>query len=795
MNRAIRGLVFFGVFIMFGAGAYSQAPAMNKILDNDLSQFWSSYAQEKIYVHTDKTTYTTREICWYRIYYVDAFTNQPATMSKIAYVEILDKNNHSVLQQMISLKEGQSSGSLVIPINIASGTYTFRAYTNWMKNFGPEYFFQKSIRIINPRKLQADSTVKKINRYDVQFFPEGGNLVQQIETRVGFRITDDYGRGLACEGSILNTHGDTVLRFRPLHKGLGNFTFTPVAGQSYRAIVHFPNGDSVFKELPAIYPEGMVMNLTRKDSSVITVLVRSSPGLESREIYLMVHGSRGAMPVKTGKLTGQSASFMIDLRDLNDGISQFTVFSQNGMPVCERLYFKYPQSQLLIAAQTEPEYNTRKKINIDLLTREMSGNAVSADMSLSVYHIDSLQNADENDIRSYLYLSAEIGSVESPSFYFEGDGKSREADMENLMMTHGWRRFNWNDIVQKNTADIQFAPEYNGHIIHGKVVTNRSGAVVPLTDAYLSIPSTHTQYRSTTSDSAGRVKFEMPEFYGSQEIIVQTNPNTDSTDHVEIDIPYSQKFSESRPGEFYIPSLNSPTLLEKAIQAQVQQVYSGPRLNESVTQNVDTTPFYVVPDEKYLLDDYTRFQTMEEVFREYIHSVDVTRRKDKFEIYAFEKSKKIFSDPPLILIDGVRFFNTNELMEQNPMKIRRIDLVTSRYGLGYQTYEGIVNLTTYHGDLDGIELDPHALVLDYPAIPPERIFFAPQYETEEQVSSRMPDYRSLLFWTPQIKPDIHGKKQVSFYSSDVTGKYAVVVQGLTQKGEPGSTVIFFDVKK
>jgi hypothetical protein len=106
-----------------------------------------------------------------------------------------------------------------------------------------------------------------------------------------------------------------------------------------------------------------------------------------------------------------------------------------------------------------------------------------------------------------------------------------------------------------------------------------------------------------------------------------------------------------------------------------------------------------------------------------------------------------------------------------------------------------MNLTTYHGDLEGIVLDPHAIVLDYPGIPGKREFFERRYETEELVNSRMPDYRTLLYWSPQVKSGIDGKKQISFYTSDLPGKYAVVLQGLSDKGVPGSRVVYFTVKK
>jgi hypothetical protein len=211
---------------------------------------------------------------------------------------------------------------------------------------------------------------------------------------------------------------------------------------------------------------------------------------------------------------------------------------------------------------------------------------------------------------------------------------------------------------------------------------------------------------------------------------------------------------------------------------------------------VDTNTFYIVPDEKYLLDDYTRFLTMEEVFREYVHSTSVVRNRDNFHIYLYDLPGKIFfEDAPLTLIDGVPFFNFNEIISQDPMKIRRIDLVNRQYAMGYLTYSGILNLTTYHGDLDGIELDPHVIVLDYPGMPEERQFFSPQYETELQINSRMPDYRNTLYWAPGMKSGSDGKAQVSFYSSDLPGKYVLVAQGLSGKGEAGSQIRFFKVKK
>jgi hypothetical protein len=772
---------------------FSQNNSGGKDIPIAFDKYRSQYIQEKLYVHTDKDTYVSREILWFRIYYVDAFYNRPASISKIAYIEILDKNNRPLLQQKASLKPGESNGSFIIPVNIPSGMYHLRAYTSWMKNVPADYYFEKTIRIINPWNLQQDSADSKTKRFDIQFFPEGGNLVENIKTKVAFRITNEFGKGLDCEGMILNSVADTILKFHPLNFGLGNFEFTPVAGKHYTAIIHFPNGERVIKELPLAYTNGFVMNLSAMDDKRIAIKIKSTPDLDRQEYSVFIHGSHSCLPVTHEKLNDGQAMVLIDPKDLEDGISRITLFNSMDQPVCERLYFKYPEKKLLINASANPEYETREKIDLNLNVTDQSGNPKDADMSLAVYRLDSLQHVDETNIKDYLYLTSELGPVESPAFYFRDDSISRHVDMDNLMMTNGWRRFMWKDIGSQNSISLKFSPENNGHIIRGRLISNITGKLVPDIHVYLSIPSTRTEFRVTTSNEEGLFKFEMPWFYGSQELILQTNPDEDSTCHAEIFSPFSEKYAQYPLPKYTLP-VNHNTILDQSIAEQVQHIYSGKRINLFSRQAVDTNSFYVEPDEKYLLDNYTRFQTMEEVIREYVVSTNVTIKRDKFLLQLVNKPEGgYFKYAPLILIDGVPFFDPNELFMQDPLKIKRLDLVNRQYSLGYSYFNGIVNVTTYNGDLEGISMNARATVLDYPGIPEQREFFSPAYETEDQINSPVPDFRTLLYWSPEIKSESKNKHTVSFYSSDIPGKYVASIMGITKNGEPGSTLVYFTV--
>jgi len=325
---------------------FSQNQGTEQSIVQAYNQYRGQYVPEKLFVHTDRDSYVSREILWFRVYYVDAFYNKPASLSKIAYVEMLDKNNLPVIQQKVSLKEGESDGSMIIPVNIPSGVYRLRAYTNWMKNFSPDYYFEKAIRITRPQNGQPDSAISKTKHYDIQFFPEGGNLVQQRESKVAFRITDAHGRGLGCEGILVNANNDTIVKFHPANRGLGNFLFTPAPAQSYKAIIRFPGGEEVVKELPAAYPDGYTLSLSKTKEGQIAVRVNVSSALAGEEVSLFVHGSHSFLPVETKSPIDLRADFLLNPAMLEEGISHFTLFNKTGRPVCERLYFKYPDTEL-----------------------------------------------------------------------------------------------------------------------------------------------------------------------------------------------------------------------------------------------------------------------------------------------------------------------------------------------------------------------------------------------------------------------------------------------------------------
>jgi hypothetical protein len=763
-------------------------------LTSELDAYRAKHIQEKIFVHTDKEFYLAGEICWFKLYLVDASLHQPLDLSKVAYLEWLDKDNRPVVQTKIGLRDGHGDGSVYLPLTLRSGHYKLRAYTSWMKNFGVDAFFQKVLTVVNARKSAETQVATAAPQYTVNFFPEGGNLVEGLSSTVGFKIADRYGQSTECTGVITEDDQDTVARFQTRRFGLGSFVLTPRSGHRYRSTVRLTDGTAVSTLLPVAYKEGMVMHVSNEGEDQLRVDVRSTTSVT--DIYLLADTRQsvkwaGAATVKDGK-----ANFVVDRNRLGEGISHLTVFDFRRQPVCERLVFRRPSHPLQFDVKADQAvYGARKKINLQVNSTADGKSPVAADCSVAVFRVDSLQAETTGHIYEYLWLGSDLkGRIESPEYYF--DHPEDRQTMDNLLLTHGWSRFRWEDVQSGKPPAFEYPLEYNGAIISGKVVDARTGNPATRTiQGYLSVPGSRTQFTSATCDEGGRIHFELKDFYGAPEVITQTNPE-DSAYRIEINNAFSEKYSETLLPGFEFQRMDSGLLTDKSVAMQVLNRYGGERLKHfTFLPGIDTSVFYYKADHSYLLDDYTRFTTMEEVLREYVVLILVQRRRGHFHLPVLDvNNNQFFETDPLILLDGVPVFNIDSLIALDPLKMKRLETVQHRAFMGSASFPGILNWTTYKGDLGGYILDPRATVVDYEGLQLEREFYAPSYATDEQAASHLPDFRNVLYWAPQLPTNGQGRGALSFYSSDLPGKYVVVVEGLAADGRAGTGIASFEVE-
>lgn len=780
-------LVFF--FCITGITCIAQNFSADSLAKKFVSYQANNYT-EKIFVHTDKTFYITGESIWFKIYCVEEGSNKPSSISKIAYVEIINDENKPVLQAKIAMDSGTGNGSFIIPSFVSSGNYILRAYTKWMENFNADYFFQQPITIINNLKSVADAQKNQPKKYSVSFFPEGGNLVEGITSKLAFKAVDEYGEAVDCSGNILDGHNNVVTSFETLKFGMGSLNFTPKAGENYKAVIKL--ADTTIEEpLPTVYKQGYVLHLENADEAHIKIIVSSNVA-GSNTVYLLVHSQNAIKDFQQSRQSAGEIVFMVEKNKLSDGISSFTIFNSDKQPVCERLYFKRPASKLNI--QMHPDktvYQLRQPVSISLNTTNNLNKSASANMSVSVFMIDSLQPPAYTDIASYLLLSSELkGSIKSPEYYFENTNNEVDEAADNLMLTQGWRRFKWEDVLADKKPYIQFFPEYEGMIVNGKITARAGSLPVNSINATLTVPGKNFQLAGAKTDASGNIFFNVRNFYGANDIIIQT----DSNYKAEIISPYSNSFSSTPAPLFGMPFTFKDQLLFRSINAQADNAYLIDKKQHSYVYNSeDTSLFYGTPDKTYLLDDYTRFTTMEEVMREYVAEVHVRKDAQQFQFRVLNYLTKSFLDnDPLVLLDGLPVLNTNNIIEFDPLKIKRLDIIAGKHYYGNIVSDGIVSYATYNGDLANWPLNTADVVVQFDGLQREREFYSPVY-SKEKTEKHLPDLRNVLYWSPNIKTNANGNASLNFYTSDLPGKFACVVQGISADGTAGSNIIILNV--
>jgi hypothetical protein len=789
------------IFLVCCSPVLSQQNLTSTTVQGKLETYYGNANREQVYLHTDKEFYVAGEILWFKIYYTNASSGKPMQLSRIAYVEILNTANEPALQAKIDLQPGKANGSFYLPASLPTGNYIIRAYTNWMKNFDPVYFFEKKITIVNTIRNPETAPVADSLNADLHFYPEGGNLIGDIKSKIGFMAMSGKGIMTDYTGYITDQNNDTVGVFQPSKFGLGQFELLPEKGKTYKATAILPGGVKIVSSMPAAQEFGYAMKLENAGQNVkVTVKTKKPPGAASGESVLLIcHGKQQLKAAQKGIVTNNdSLVFVIDKQKLGKGLNYFTLFDSKDQPVAERLFFIRPSTGIVLNLKSDrATYENRQLINVSMSTDNAVTDGSQLDLSASVVYSDSLLPAGFSGIATYFWLTSELpGTIESPEYYFSGDPGVDEAT-ENLLLTYGWRRFRWDDILKGNNAFVKYPPEINGHIITALITDTRNDKPVAGAEAYLSIPGRPFGLYTSKSDGNGLLYFETKNHYGNGQIIAQPGIMEDSFYKVEVLSPFREPAIQGKKYSFStLSETMKDRLLEKSIAMQVQNIYSSDSLRVfSPLVLRDTLPFYGLPETEYKLDDYQRFTTMEEVLREYVREVGVGLRNQRLIFKIFNPiAHDFYEDNSLVMIDGVPLSNPHKIFDYDPLKVRKIDVIRNRYFMGNAAFNGLASFTTYDGGFTAFELDPKLVAIDYAGLQMQREFYSPVYATKEQQEKRIPDFRNTLFWNPVISIRTGQNASLKFYSSDLKGKYNIIVQGMSNNGQPVFGVSTFEVK-
>lgn len=762
-----------------------------------LSTYTETYAPEKVYLHLDKPYYFAGDDLWFKAYVVNAATHVSDTASGVLYVELWNEKGTLVASEKVKLTGGTGHGDFALNEGLPTATYQIRAYTRWMQNGSSDFYFTRQFSILNPTDKPVASPVSDAG-LDLQFFPEGGDLVEGLSSTVAFKAVTRQGKGVATQVIVLSDN-DTIGRFASKYMGMGSFSFTPAPGKTYQALVRNTSGKIVSFALPKPRPQGWVMHAENISGS-LQLTVRSNKNVEEK-LYVIAQTRGKATFQSEGRLVNNTFGVQIPTAQLPSGITQLTVFDANGMPQCERLVFvSHPDQIRLELTADKKSYQPREKVTLTLAARDAQGNPVAGNFSLSVHDARTFASPEHTILTNLLLTSDLKGTIENPAFYFQPDNAGAPQALDHLMLTQGWRRFTWKDVMQPNLPEPLYEHEPD-IALTVNLVDKTTGKSMPSQILLISAPGTSSVFRYGYTNPQGKIYLNSLDFYDYRNVIVSIyNKDIQASARVVADSVRQTTAGAGELPPFSASAAMQQAFHQKKVWSVIQRNYTSSESNptEVVTQDTlrPVQPVYQQADDKIKLDEYTLFPTMEEVIRDIVPWGILTHKKGKTGFRLLDPQTKLyFKHNPIYLIDNVPVHSIDPVLALDPSTVYSIESVRSAVGraqFGEIGYHGIFSVFTKAGDFYPSN-EPGLFNFSVRGFQSPREYYAPKYENPAP-PSRQPDFRNLLYWNPSIVTDANGKATVTFYNSDDITSWRAVLEGISAQGRPIAGMLEYQVK-
>lgn len=541
--------------------------------------------QEKVYLHFDNTGYFKGERIYFKAYAIRTDTGRPSDISRVLYVELLNPSGDVVMTNKVKMEHGEGYGDIPLDSVFGTGFYEVRAYTRYMRNWGDNVAFSRVFPVYRKPKVEGDYSQPKIDElsyihrlpdgreklesgykpskkkspewvdtYKVGVYPEGGDLVEGLTSRVAVSVLDGEGRHAKVAGVVVGPQGEDVCSVTTNDDGLGLFEITPAEG-IYKLILTTEKGKRLTFQLPEAKKAGCVMTVNTIDDE-ITAVVRAS---ESQKGALMGYTlmNRGVVEAYDTLTAETAIELGFDRNDLLPGVHQLTLFNSHGRILSERIFFVCPKSADTDSIKVETlsaDMRPCGKISVRLSAQPNSS------LSFSAMDVATLTDGKVGNFQTWMLLSSEVkGYIENPDYYFESDDREHRQAADLLMMVQGWRRYDWQLYCgAKKWADMEgfpgkFQPIEDHLYVHGQLHKDMNKwrkkhpvAGVDLTVFLYSLSgdnATGEHFRGESiTDSVGGYAFKLPDLNGEWEMQMQTKWNDKNAAYtVAIDRHFSPK--------------------------------------------------------------------------------------------------------------------------------------------------------------------------------------------------------------------------------------------------------------
>lgn len=475
----------------FFSGAQTNTNAVEKLqsyIDN-IHVFNRLYPQEKVYIHIDNTGYYLGETIWFKAYVMNAGTHLSTNTSKVLYVELVNPLGKVLVTRKMEVKGGGCAGDIYLQafdLDYHAGFYEIRAYTRMTLNFGEETIFSRVFPVFNPPDNEGEYKedmrkgrglnrsnfkdlrlkTKKGKRINIDFYPEGGNLIRGCKSSIAFKATDRDGYPIEVSGRVVTRQDkETIVTFETQHEGMGCFDYTPDETAT-EVIVEYDNRTYKTK-LPEVSSRGYSMSVNALYSRDFFVNLEKNTDTPSTQLGLSITCRGELIRFQTVEIDS-TVFFRFPKSTFPTGVNQITLFDNEGRIHSERLFFIPPEENNMYRLKVNPDkdiYNSREKITLDF------EGIPGTKFSLSVRDKENTPRInDPGNILTTLLLTSDLkGYIANPSSYFSTENPARLIALDLLMKVQGWRRYEW----QIMTGVRDFTPSHpleKGLIVDGYVV-------------------------------------------------------------------------------------------------------------------------------------------------------------------------------------------------------------------------------------------------------------------------------------------------------------------------------------
>lgn len=786
------------VFLLLYLSGSTQNP--EKILTD-----WSDKSPiEKVYLHTDRENYIAGESVWFKAYLSADF--YPDTISTTLYVELLSDSSKTIDRKIVPVYWGAARGQLDIPDSVSTGNYIIRAYSATMLNQGTDFIFKRNVFVYG-KKNDSKSNTPIPAMLRLEFFPEGGNLITGFINAVAFKATNEKGLPVAISGSLHNEK-QQLSAFNSYHDGMGMVEFTPVANEKYYLLL---DGHPLTKYyLPEATDKGIGLAIVTNSKQLLFEIQQSAADPSFQAAYIigqMQHRVifRQVLAIDKALISGQ-----VNTQNLNSGILQITVFNNDGVPLAERLCFidnkEYIQQAELMTDTVS--FDAKGKNQFSLRIKDTIQGSFSIAITDPAY---DMLPAREGNILSSLLLTSDIkGYVHNPSWYFTGNGDSTRRAVDLIMMTNGWRRFKWNDLIRNKVPENKYK-DLSYIAIAGKA--NLLDSKKPFSEKELLITIKNADsvstFHLTSTDAQGNFRLDSMFFWGKPRLLFSDSRGKKSQ-LIQVRLT-SDSLARLFPFQAAdkIPSQISDSSLALrqsalAIDYDAIQKASGIML-EGVTVKAKRkkTPTEEL-EEKYTSGLFTGQSTR------VIDLVNTDEALPQRNIFEYIQSRvpgitvTTSPDDPMNYVLYYRGGNTMSLQGPIPMRfflnemratavdiaayrasdIAMVKVYNSFVGVESNGVGGVLSVYTKKGeDTRGSDLLT-VYQSDYRGYSVSKEFYSPDYKVDHSSEKYKTDNRITLQWLPDVFiSDINPVLPFAFFNSDRTKQFKVVIEGMATNGK------------